>query len=126
MNPLGVLENWSRKLRPGGRAVGVVPDQRYCFDLRQPPSRARDWLQEYDRKIWSLTQEKYEKWCKFTAPYNTPESLSARKYSIHAHYYTPATFRELADVAISRGTFSNVFINTSPNNKDFGWVLWRA
>ncbi|OWW02299.1 hypothetical protein ATY81_21835 [Rhizobium sp. R72] len=125
MNPLGVLENWSDKLKPTGVVVGVVPDLRYCFDLRQPASTPADWLSEYESGIWGLTPEKYEKWCHYTAPYNTPADLAARNYSIHAHYYTPTGFRQLARIAIERGLFSHFFLSTSPNNKDFGWVLWR-
>ncbi|MCJ7996414.1 methyltransferase domain-containing protein [Rhizobium cremeum] len=125
MNPLGVLENWSNRLKPTGVVVGVVPDLRYCFDLRQPASTPTDWLSEYEAGAWALTSAKYEKWCKYTAPYNTPEDLAARNYSIHAHYYTPSAFRQLAMIAIEKGLFSNFFLSTSPNNKDFGWILWR-
>nr|WP_299506506.1 methyltransferase domain-containing protein [uncultured Rhizobium sp.] len=125
MNPLGVLANWSSKLKRTGVVVGVVPDLRYCFDLRQPASTPSDWISEYESQNWSLTPEKYEKWCHYTAPYNTPDDLAARNYSIHAHYYTPSGFRQLARMAIERGLFSHFFLSTSPNNKDFGWVLWR-
>lgn len=125
MNPLGVLSNWSRKLRSGGAVVGVVPDCRYCFDLRQPPSSASDWQAELEGQMWSLSREKYDKWCRYTAPYNEVDDLIARNYSVHAHYYTPWTFRELVERSIAKGHFRNAFYNTSPNNKDFGFALWR-
>lgn len=125
MNPLGVLANWSRKLKPDGVIVGVVPDCRYCFDLRQPPSTVAEWLAERDGDVWSLTRAKFEKWCRFTAPYNTVESLIARNYSVHVHYYTPLKFRELIDQGIADGLLGRAFYNTSPNNKDFGFALWR-
>jgi SAM-dependent methyltransferase len=125
MNPLGVLENWSRKLRSGGVVLAVIPDYRYCFDLRQRPSSRKEWLQEHDSGGWRPPWEKYEKWCKYTAPYNTPQSLIERNYSIHVHYYTPDSFLELAKLAIECGIFGRIFLNTSPNNKDFGVVLWK-
>jgi SAM-dependent methyltransferase len=125
MNPLGVLANWSRKLKPGGVIVGVTPDCRYCFDLRQTPSTIAEWIAERDGEIWTPTRAKYEKWCQSTAPYNTVEQLIARNYSIHTHYYTPATFRELIQQARAEGHLSRAFLNTSPNNKDFGFALWR-
>ena len=125
MNPLGVLRNWSRKLRAGGAVVGVVPDCRYCFDLRQPPSSASEWQTELDMEMWSLSRAKFEKWCRYTAPYNNPDDLIARNYSVHAHYYTPLTFRDLVERSIASGQFRGAFYNTSPNNKDFGFVLWR-
>jgi len=124
INPLGVLKNWSAKLRAGGVVTGVVPDLRYCFDLRHPPSTLNDWKEEYDESVWAPPLTKYEKWCKYTSPEATPASLIARKYSIHMHYYTPDSFRLLLQEAIGRGLFKKMFLNTSPNNKDFGFVAW--
>jgi SAM-dependent methyltransferase len=126
VNPLGVLKNWAKKLKPGGRVVCVIPDSRYCFDLRQPPSTAAEWLEEQRAATWSLSSAKYEKWCRYTAPYNTPEDLVRRKYSIHAHYYTTESYLWIIDALISEGIYSKYFMNNSPNNKDFGVVLWRG
>lgn len=123
MNPLGVLQNWSRKLRPGGIIAGVVPDLRYCFDLRQLASTEKDWLCEYESKSWKPSIEKYQRWCQFTEPRSNPESLIARNYSIHMHYYTPETFRTLLELARDKELGTNPFLNTSPNNKDFGFVF---
>lgn len=72
MNPLGVLENWRRKLKPTGMVLGVVPDCRYIFDLRQPPSTVDEWVRQRSEGIWTIGSEQYERWCRFTAPYNTP------------------------------------------------------
>lgn len=124
MNPLGVLERWSAKLKPGGAIVGVTPDLRYCFDLRQPPSTREDWLAEYEDETWSLTDQKYDKWIRYTAPYNKRDDLKARGYSIHAHYYMPETFLTLIDLARERSLVGRAFLNTSPANKDFGFALW--
>jgi hypothetical protein len=46
-------------------------------------------------------------------------------YSVHAHCYTPLTLRELVRRGLAKWYFRNAFYNTSPNNKDFGFVLWR-
>ncbi|WP_091737788.1 methyltransferase domain-containing protein [Phenylobacterium immobile] len=126
VNPLAVLGNWAKKLRPGGRVVCVIPDARYCFDLRQPLSEPSDWLEEEHTGIWTLADAKYEKWRRYTAPYNTTEDLIRRNYSIHAHYYTSSSYVWIVDRLISAGVFAKYFINNSPNNKDFGVVLWRA
>jgi SAM-dependent methyltransferase len=125
VNPIAVLRNWSRKLKPGGVVLSVIPDSRYCFDLRQPPSRPDEWKREDKSDTWTLTQERYEKWCRYTAPYNTPEDLIRRKYSIHAHYYTSDSYLSLVETAIRLGLFTEFFINSSPNNKDFGVALWK-
>lgn len=123
VNPLQVLENWSAKLRPGGLVLGVIPDCRFTFDCRQRPSCSDEWLSEYANQISETSIPQYEKWCAGTAPYNTPEDLIARNYSIHVHYYSPDNFSVLAGIAIEKNWYSSLFLNTSPNNKDFGFVL---
>jgi len=123
MNPLGVLENWRRKLSPSGLIVGVVPDCRYTFDLRQFPSTSEDWHRQRSEGIWKTGLDQYERWCKYTAPYNTPENLIARNYSIHVHYYTPDTFAELGNLVVREGYFDEILMETSPNHKDFGFLL---
>ncbi len=125
VNPLQVLENWSRKLREGGLILGVVPDCRFTFDCRQRPSSSSEWLEEYRDQVAEISMAKYLKWCESTAPYNTPQSLIERNYSIHVHYYSPENFSVLAQLARDRGFISSWFLNCSPNNKDFGFVLRR-
>jgi SAM-dependent methyltransferase len=123
MNPVGVLEHWSRKLRPGGLVYNVIPDAHACFDLRQPLSTAEEWLAEYRENRWETDLGKYERWCTYTAPYNTPENLIERKYSIHVHYYSPTSAAALAALAIKQSFFSNYFIGQSWNHKDFALIL---
>lgn len=126
MNPLGVLENWARKLRPGGVAAGVVPDARYCFDLRQPPSTREGWLLERRDAIWDPPHERYERWRRWTEPDHDPETLRARGFSIHVHYYTPETFSELGRILESDGIFGKPFLSSYPNSKDFGFAFHKT
>lgn len=126
VNPLKVLGNWARKLRPGGTVAAVIPDSRYCFDLRQPVSTVRDWTSEFDRTVHVLGLDHYQKWCRYTAPESNPEKLMARKYSVHAHYYTSDSILELIGLARDRGDYDAAFINQAPNNKDFGIALRRS
>jgi SAM-dependent methyltransferase len=124
-NPLQVLRNWLGRLKPGGAVLAVVPDTRFTFDLRQRTSTLEEMLAEERVGGHEVTDEKYERWCEFTAPYNTVENLKQRNYSIHVHYYTPELFRRMADLLIQRGECSGVFLDTVPNNKEFGVVLRR-
>ena len=126
MNPIQVLENWASKLKPGAKVVGVIPDCRYTFDLRQRPSTKAEWEHEYDNFVNVIGLNKYERWCKYTAPYNTPQNLIDRNYSIHVHYYTPESFSGLVDLLVAKSIFQSAFYNTSPNNKDFGFVLQKT
>lgn len=125
MNPLGVLRNWSAKLRPGGSVLAVIPDARFCFDLRQAPSEPMEFDSEFRENRWTPGHEKYVKWCEGTAPHATPENLIARGYPIHVHYYTPAVFAGLAGRTVEHGWFAEFSLWTSVNHKDFAVRLGR-
>lgn len=125
MNPLGTLANWSRKLKPGGSVLAIVPDSRYCFDLRQQPSSLAEIEHEFTEAQWSPTRAKYQKWCAETEVNGDPDILFSRNYSIHFHYYTPEVFAQLAHKAVDLGLFESFELFTDPNAKDFGVRLKR-
>jgi SAM-dependent methyltransferase len=124
VNPLQVLENWLRRLKPGGVIAGATPDARFTFDLRQPFSHREDFLRQRSDGGFDKTEEMYLRWCRYTAPYNTPEDLRRRNYSIHVHYYTPQVFRALVELLPGAGDCRvSLFLDTAPNNKDFGFII---
>lgn len=125
MNPLGVLARWASRLRPGGSALAVVPDCRYCFDLRQEPSTLAEFIREYAMDLWTPPREKYDKWCEGTMLGADPEGYMQRNYPIHFHYYTPSVFGQLGGKAIELGLFSAFNIWGEPNAKDFAVRLVR-
>lgn len=126
MNPIGVLENWSRKLHPNGVVYNVIPNAHSCFDLRQPLSNREEWIQEYDMGKWEPDLGKYERWCAYTAPYNTPQNLIERKYSIHVQYYSPHNATQLAELLMEKGLYSGHYIGQAWNHKDFAMVLFKG
>lgn len=123
VNPLQVFENWWRKLAPGGVIAGVVPDARYTFDLRQPLSTSADFLDQHRAGGFEPDEAMYERWCKYTAPYNTPRSLRERQYSIHVNYFSVEGFRLLIDLFAERYPVGGVFMESVPNGKDFGFLI---
>jgi hypothetical protein len=118
--------NWWRKLAPGGVIAGIIPDCRYTFDLRQPPSQAEEFVAEFRNGTFELPLGKFDRWCRYTAPYNTPEDLVARQYSVHAHYYTPEVVADLIGLLRRNISLDRYFIDTHTNNKDFGFLLSKA
>lgn len=122
-NPLQVLVNWFSKLRPGGVILGATPDARGCFDLRQPLSEPADFLRQYLRGGFEIEDEAYLRWCRYTEPSATVENLKARNYSVHTHFYTPASFSALARLLSDEGRANELFLEAIPNNKDFGFIL---
>jgi SAM-dependent methyltransferase len=123
VNPLGTLAVWRAKLRPGGRVLGVTPDANHCFDLRQPLSTAADWERERQRGTFDCEDHHYEKWVRWTEPRVTVESLKQRGYSVHVHYYTARSFADLLDLAVRDHGYRGHHIRSTPNHKDFAWVL---
>lgn len=123
VNPLGVFANWWQKLAPGGVIAGVVPDARFTFDLRQPLSTATDFLAQAAAGGHEPSEEMYEKWCLYTAPYNTPKSLKARDYSIHVNYYSVESFRSLLDMFAADHDAAGMFMESVVNGKDFSFMI---
>lgn len=122
-NPLQVLRNWLSKIKTGGSILAVIPDTRFTFDLRQKTSSIEDILLEEKNGGYIIGDDKYRRWCEFTAPYNTIENLKERKYSIHVHYYTPRLIEEICNMMISLGEFSKFDLYTDKNNKEFGLAI---
>lgn len=125
-NPLQVLSNWLKRLKPGGAILGVTPDPRFTFDCRQPPTTLNEALAEEKAGGHEISRAKYERWCQLTEPRHTPEGLIKRGYSIHVNFFTPEGFQAVADLLKARGLISRSFLASSPNNKDFAFALWKV
>jgi hypothetical protein len=108
-----------------------VPDARYTFDWRQPPWTIDDVRAQVGIEDDAPTQAMYERWCRYTSPENTPESLRSRDYSIHVNYLTPPVLRQVLDDVIerlgasARPTPQGLALVTARNGKDFGFVLQK-
>lgn len=126
VNPLGVLQNWHKKLRPNGIVAAVIPDARFTFDLRQPLSTIDECIEELNSGGFGLGKQHYERWCRYTAPYNTPDDLIQRRYSIHAKYYTPDSFKSMAEYSLRVLGWAGIFVQSTLNGKDFGVMLRKS
>lgn len=123
VNPLRIFEIWSSRLRKNGKVLGVIPDFRYCFDLRQSPSQDSDFEREYAKGGFDLEEKHYIRWIQLTSPSSSLESLKTRNYSVHVHNYSPEVFLRFADCLIEKGLYSEIHMETFANNKDFGFIL---
>ena len=46
-NPIGTIENFLRVLKPGGILFLTIPDKRFTFDVRRPPTTFDHLLKDY-------------------------------------------------------------------------------
>lgn len=112
-NPIGTIECHLSKLKPGGVLFYAVPDKRFTFDFRRPPTPLEHMIGDYEEGPERSRAEHYEEWCRLvideesdavgTAEQAASEEwvqqrarqLEEQGYSIHMHVWTQAEFLKL-------------------------------
>lgn len=125
-NPIGHLEHWLGKLRPGGRIVAVVPDMGATKDRVLIPSTREQWLLEYEQAQFEPAVEHYARSVGKYGPSYSPQEAWAQKQSVHFHFYLPRTMASLLRLAASRLPIASWMLQATPNHKDFHFVVTRA
>ncbi len=127
VNPLQVLHNWWRCLAPGGGIVGVVPDARYSFDLRQPLTTNDELLRQFRAGGHERSDAMYQRWCDFTSPGSDIDSLRSRDYAIHVNYFSPESFGCMLHAFNDMGDSSaGIHIEQFRNGKDFAFAMFKS
>lgn len=124
-NPLGHLEHWYTKLRPGGVVVGVVPDVGGSKDYVFEPCPVGDLLEEYARGAMQPTVDHYRRWAAFRAPGADPMEFLKAGRSIHVHFYTYDNMVSLLRQAAERIGYGWFNVHYTPNHKDFYFVVGK-
>lgn len=124
-NPLGHLEIWRRKLKPGGRIVAVVPDLAGSKDQAAPLSTLAEVVREYRSGEFSPGIEHYRRFVACRQSKDDPQKLRDQKRSIHVHFYTNTNMATLLEHAVHQLGYSHYSIRHTPNNKEFHFVVTR-
>jgi SAM-dependent methyltransferase len=124
-NPVGTIETHLGKLKPGGVLFYAVPDKRFTFDFRRPPTPIEHMLADYEEGPERSRAEHYREWCRLVIDEESPsvgtaeqaaseewveeraQQLEAQAYSIHMHVWTQAEFLRL--IFALRERFDEVF-----------------
>jgi SAM-dependent methyltransferase len=101
-NPIRVVGEVFRVLRPGGIAIIAVPDKRYTFDRARSLTPLEHLIEDYRAGVTESSDEHYMDFLRGTAPEiiaGPPEHLPhhvgrARARREHSHVWTSDTFRE--------------------------------
>ena len=128
-NPLGHLEHWHAKLRPGGVVLAVVPELTSTKDRYMRPCALEEILDEYEAGIMEPELRHYERNALRLGPRKPDraqaEKLQARQESIHVHFYTNENMARLLQVAVDRLGYRGFRLIHARNHKDFYYILTR-
>lgn len=115
-DPVGTIETHLGKLKPGGVLFYAVPDKRFTFDFRRPPTPIEHMIADHEEGPERSRAEHYREWCRLVIDEEAGASpsvgnaeqaaseewveerarqLEAQSYSIHMHVWTQAEFLRL-------------------------------
>jgi SAM-dependent methyltransferase len=111
-NPLAVLKEFSRVLRPGGKLLLVVPDRQYTFDAPRVPTPFSTVQAKFKAGVTEVDEQSIREFCEaiYAQPpmhppqvreWHDPQKLDAerlalhRRRSIHVHCWSPEEFASL-------------------------------
>jgi SAM-dependent methyltransferase len=121
-DPIRTIETHLGKLKPGGILFYAVPDMRYTFDHRRPPTPLDHMITDHERGPERSRAEHYDEWTRLVVDEDAPSpdsseydgwavekarKLEADAYSIHMHVWTQAEFLRL--ILDCRDRFEDAF-----------------
>lgn len=128
-NPLGHLERWARKLRPGGVVLAVVPDMASTKDRAMRPSTLDEIRGEHERGEFDPLLRHYERFLRRITGVADPDRarlMHERGESIHCHYYDRDAIAAVLDEAVARLGYREFQLLFTQNHKDFHFALCRG
>ena len=137
--PLGMLLECHRVLRPGGTLLILLPDRRRTSDSRRPPTTLEHLVAEHERGVTEVDDEHLAEfltlaWRKDLSDPDVRERLFAeqRQRSVHVHCWTEDEFfAVVAHTVQERGARWELveLVSTEdvgPRAKEFSYLLRRS
>ncbi len=123
VNPLGHLQYWRTKLRPGGQIIKVIPYLAGCGDYRNRPTKMEWWLAQFHNGGFEETVEHHRSYA--VARDLDPDRLMARGLSSHFSFFERANLAEMLEFAVSELGYSSFNIHHGSNSKKIHFVLYN-
>jgi SAM-dependent methyltransferase len=137
-NPLSMLEDIYRVVRPRGLLILILPDRHVTFDRERKPTSLAHLRDEYRRQVREVDDDHLIDFILATVPDRSEASDISpgelewhRRRSIHAHVWDHDEFCEVldyADAAMGIGWRKIASLSTGDEGSagnEFGWVLRR-
>lgn len=135
-NPLALLEDCHRVLRPGGVLLLLLPDMTRTSDARRPPTTLEHLVAEYDAKLRGFDDEHVVEYLHFVGKFDGDGAELAtriqheRARSLHVHCWTEDTFFPVLYYAVGEldcgfEIVELVLSSDVPGSKEFGYILRR-
>jgi SAM-dependent methyltransferase len=143
-DPIGLLDDIHRVLRPGGIALVLLPDMRRTFDRDRPVTAVDHVVREFEAGVTDVDDDHIDEFLRFTeADYEG--SVAAldpaargelfdrhRQRSIHVHCWSEDDFQPVIDHTITHLGHGWEFVDgiltddEGPEGIEFGYVMRRS
>lgn len=129
-NPLGHLQHWQQKLKPGGLVLSVVPSLEGTKDFVLPPTTLTQLMAEHDAGTFDVPRAALEQWVRYQSPEEADiaravDRIAEERFSIHVHSYDSILANCVLRYAVEALGFSRYRVHYKKNSKDFAFVLQR-
>lgn len=144
-DPIGLLDEIHRVVRPGGTALILLPDRCRTFDERRDPTTLEHLVREFEAQVTEVDDdhiveflrntESEESFARFEAASVGDRQATIalhRERSIHAHCWQAHEFVEVLLYAIGKLDHQWEFVDgvlsddEGPGGFEFGWVVRRT
>lgn len=110
-DPIATLANLTRVLRPGGVLYMAVPEKRFTFDHRRPPTPLEHLIRDHEEGPEVSRLGHFEEFTRLVHDIRGEEAVAEhvrtlveKDYSIHFHVWTQLEFLDLVRYAMQRYT----------------------
>lgn len=120
VNPLGHLEHWLAKLKPGGVIVGILPHCDFSGDYQMLPSMLPTIALEYQRKETRPSITHYRN--RFG---NQAEAMMREGRTLHVHFYNERNLQDFFSYAGGMLPLGAFRIQAESNYKEFFFTVTK-
>jgi SAM-dependent methyltransferase len=143
-DPIGLLDDIHRVLKPGGIALVLLPDKRRTFDHARPITDLDHLVREFQQGVTEVDDEHVRSFLEFTEADYQGTVLDIgddersklfewhRQRSIHVHVWAEDDFQPVIDFAITELGHDWEFVDgiltddEGPHGIEFGYVMRRS